>query len=127
MRVSTPTLVESRTKAILLCLLLAVLQGCSLNRAGSLRMLDKRAHYDEESGKQQQQPIPSLRPPAPSTRIPTGRRTQAQVESIWIHPHETASRDYFWGGWMSVVIEPDRWAINQNEPKPSSSTKGGDR
>ena len=44
---------------------------------------------------------------------PVPARTRPKVAAVWIHPHEMASRDYFWGGWMSVVVEPDQWVLTK--------------
>jgi hypothetical protein len=40
---------------------------------------------------------------------PVPVRTRPKVVAVWIHPHEMASHEYFWGGWMSVVVEADQW------------------
>jgi hypothetical protein len=45
-------------------------------------------------------------------------RTRAKVASVWIHPHETASRDYFWGGWVSLVIEEPQWMLTKPGAAP---------
>ena len=44
---------------------------------------------------------------------PVPVRTRPKVSAVWIHPHEMASRDYFWGGWMSVVVESDQWILTK--------------
>lgn len=99
-----------------------LLQGCgSMNRAESSRMLDARAAY--ESG-------PSAVPDSVSLKeggvegfrnSPVPVRTRPRVAPIWIHPHETATRDYFWGGWISVVVEQDQWVMSKPQLVPKAS------
>ncbi len=92
-----------------------------MNRADSLKMLDRRADYEDKEN-----PRPStdtnLREAGlngfSSSPIPV--RTRPKVASIWIHSHEMASHDYFWGGWMSVVVEPDQWVLSKPGEMPSA-------
>lgn len=97
------------------------LSGCAINRADSLRMLDKRAEYDAP---QNTLPLPAAGLKEGgiqgfnSSPIPV--RTRPKVASIWIHPHEMASHDYFWGGWMSVVVEPDQWVLSKPGETPNA-------
>jgi len=85
------------------------ISACSLNRAASLRMLDDRAQYEGLP------PLPSLREgglegfrgkPLPS-------RTRPKVAMIRVHPHELPNHDYFWGGWISVLVDRDRWVLTK--------------
>lgn len=106
MKVSLPILVG-------LWISLFCISGC-MNRAQSFRMLDKRAEYEDLDNPK------SLSDPALSEggiegyrNGPVPVRTRPKIASIWIHPHEMASHDYFWGGWMSVVTEPDQWVLSQ--------------
>jgi hypothetical protein len=50
-------------------------------------------------------------------------RTAAKTAHIWIVPHETAGKEYFWGGWISVVVEGDRWESSPEKlpEKPAAS------
>lgn len=96
--------------------------GCSMNRAASLRMLDERAGYD------------SPEPPADTSLKEEGVdgfrnalvpvRSKPKVAAIWVHPHETASHDYFWGGWMSVVVEQDQWVLSKAGRMPTAKAFG---
>lgn len=98
------------------------LSGCSsMNRADSLRMLDRRAEYDE-SENTKILPAPGLKEAGLDgfSSGPVPVRTRPKVASIWIHPHEMASHDYFWGGWMSVVVEPDQWLLSRPGGLPSA-------
>lgn len=111
--------VFSRSLVVLVSSLL--LQACgSMNRADSSRMLDARAGY--ESG-------PNVVPDNVSLKeggvdgfrnSPVPVRSRPKVAPIWIHPHETATRDYFWGGWMSVVVESDQWVLSKPQLVPKA-------
>lgn len=94
----------------------ALLSGCSMNRADSLRMLDRRAEYEDmkalEAIRMREAGIEGLR------NNPVPVRTRPKVAAIWIHAHEMASRDYFWGGWMSVVVEADQWVLTKPGETP---------
>lgn len=89
-----------------------------MNRATSLRMLDGRADYDDPRASQElvmkEAGVDGFR------NGPVPVRTRAKVAAIWIHPHEMASHDYFWGGWMSIVIEQDSWILSKPGRMPSA-------
>ncbi len=108
----------SRTLAVLLTSLIFG-SGCAINRADSLRMLDQRAEYDQENS--------SALPPALREagvegfkQSPVPVRSRPKVAAIWIHPHETATHDYFWGGWLSVVVEQDQWILSKPGQLPKA-------
>lgn len=48
--------------------------------------------------------------------IPT--RTRARVVAAFIHPTELPSRDYFWGGWVSLLVEKDGWVFSRPRAMP---------
>lgn len=98
---------------------LFLISGCSMNRADSLRMLDRRAEYEDPSGTGTLPP-PGLKQAGVEgfSTAPVPVRTRPKVASIWIHPHEMASHDYFWGGWMSVVVEADQWVLSRPNQMP---------
>ena len=100
---------------------LPLVSGCSMNRADSLRMLDRRAEYEEPTI-QETLPPPGLKQGGVQgfSNAPVPVRTRPKVASIWIHPHEMASHDYFWGGWMSVVVEPDQWVLTRPNQMPDA-------
>lgn len=95
-----------------------LLSGCAINRAASLRMLSDRAEYDageisfdsnlEERGMDGYQNSP----------IPT--RTRPKVAAVWIYPTDTAGGDYFWGGWLSVLLERDEWVPKKRNGTPKA-------
>ncbi|MGK5083106.1 TraV family lipoprotein [Bdellovibrionota bacterium FG-1] len=83
-----------------------------MNRADSLRMLDRRSEY-EAPGRGDTSPHLKEAGLAGFHNAPIPVRTRAQVAPVWIFPHETASRDYFWGGWISIVTEQPQWVLTQ--------------
>lgn len=103
---------------------LVLLAGCSMNRADSLRMLDRRADYDAAIDGGDRTAIPDLKEGGLDgfRNAPVPVRTRAQVAPIWIFPHETASRDYFWGGWISVVTEEPQWVLTKPKSLPVASS-----
>jgi hypothetical protein len=82
-------------------------------------MLDSRAEYEDPRAAQEllmkEAGIEGFR------NGPVPVRTRPKVAAIWIHPHEMASRDYFWGGWMSVVIEADQWVLTKPGQMPGAA------
>ena len=96
------------------------LSGC-MARAPSMRMLDKRAEYEELDEQRNVRQL-DLKEGGidgfSSGPIPV--RSRPKVASIWIHPHEMASHDYFWGGWMSVVVETDQWILSRQGEMPAA-------
>ena len=103
MKVSIATLLAFSTSLLL--------SGCSMNRAASLRMLDQRAEY----GDPRSELSPALREGGLEGLGdgPVPIRTRAKVAAGYIHPHEMANHDYFWGGWVSIVVEPDQWVLSK--------------
>ena len=95
-----------------------LLNGCAMNRAASLRMLSDRADYEageissdanlEERGIDGYQNSP----------IPT--RSRPKVAAVWIYPTDTAGGDYFWGGWLSVLLERDEWVPKKRHGLPKA-------
>jgi hypothetical protein len=97
----------------------AFVAGCgSLNRAESSRMLDARAAYGTEGAGSdlsfKEGGVEGFR----SHPVPT--RSRAKVAAIYAHPHEMPSRDYFWGGWISVVVEQDQWVMSKPQLVPNA-------
>lgn len=96
-----------------------LIQGCgSMNRADSERMLDLRAGYGphalNEDVSFQEGGVEGFK----NRPVPT--RSRAQVAAIYAHPHEMPSRDYFWGGWISVVVEQDQWVMSKAKLIPKA-------
>lgn len=104
MKASTLTLAVSLISLFLV-------SGCSMNRADSLRMLDTRAEYDDPRLAQELMMREAGIEGFQNGPVPV--RSRPKLAAIWIHPHEMASHDYFWGGWMSVVVESDQWVLSK--------------
>jgi hypothetical protein len=92
--------------------------GCQ-NRAPSLRMLDARSGYsagldDEEVALYQKghQNSKSL-----------ARKSAPRVARVYIYPHELPSKDYFWGGYVSLVVSPDEWIFEDPNLEKTQSRK----
>ncbi len=87
------------------CSISLILSGC-VSRAPSLRVLDGRAHYQEDS------PELKLKASGPFA-TPDGEpvRLQPQVHKVWVHPFEMETGDYFWGGYMSLLTKGDQWSF----------------
>lgn len=88
------------------------LSGC-LHRADSLQMLEVRADYD---GKAQSDAEALKLGDGTALREIDGGvpvRTAPKIAHVWIFPHETPAKEYFWGGWISVVVEGDKWEVER--------------
>ena len=94
-----------------------ILSACT-NRAPSLRMLDSRAEYDDPRMSQELAMKEAGIDGFQNGPVPV--RTRPKVASIWIHPHEMANHDYFWGGWMSIVVESDQWVLTRPGSLPNA-------
>ena len=31
---------------------------------------------------------------------------------VWVYPHELPSKDYFWGGYVSLIVSEDTWVFD---------------
>lgn len=100
-------------RSYLVCLISSLtLAGC-VNRADSLQMLEVRADYD---GKVQTEAETLKLGDGAALRELEGGipvRTAPKIAHIWIFAHETPSKEYFWGGWISVVVEGDKWEVER--------------
>jgi hypothetical protein len=97
---------------------LLLLQGCSINRADNLRMLDQRAEYDSPTS---QEPVPALHEGGIDgfKESPVPVRTRGQVATCWFYPRKLGLKDYFWGAWVSVVTADPDWILE----KPGATPK----
>ena len=95
-----------------------VIQGCgSMSRADSQRMLDQRAGY----GPQEQSDVSFQQGGVDGFRnSPLPTRSRTKVAAIYAHPHEMPNRDYFWGAWISVVVERDKWVMEKPKLVPKA-------
>ena len=96
----------------IVCLISSTLWSC-LNRADSLQMLEVRADYD---GKEKREAENLKLGNGQTLREVSGGfpvRTAPKIAHVWIFPHETPTKEYFWGGWVSVVVEGDKWEVER--------------
>jgi hypothetical protein len=92
--------------ALLISSCLFTLVACQ-NRAPSLRMLEARSGYgagpdDEEVALYQK---------GRSNFQSLVRKSAPRVARVYIYPHELPTKDYFWGGYVSLVVSPDEWIL----------------
>lgn len=90
----------------------------SLNRAESSRMLESRAGYGDGGASSdlsfKEAGVEGFR----NHPVPT--RSRAKVAAIYAYPHEMPNRDYFWGGWISAVVENDQWVMTKPQLVPKA-------
>ena len=86
------------------------LAGCQ-NRAPSLRMLDSRAAYNADAEDEEV----ALYQRARHNQDSLVRRSSPRVARVYLYPHELPSRDYFWGGYVSLVVAADEWTFENPE------------
>ena len=94
----------------LISLFLLTLIACQ-NRAPSLRMLDTRAGYNAASEDEEVALYQRGRQGTESL----GRKSAPRIARIYIYPHELPTKDYFWGGFVSLVVSPDEWILENPE------------
>jgi hypothetical protein len=94
-----------------------MLVGCSLNRAASLRMLDDRAQYEGDGDS-----LPPLREGGIEgfRTSPAPIRTRPKVADFWLHPQKTGDGSYFWGAWLSVLLEKGDWVLSKPGKTPKA-------
>lgn len=110
----TRTLQNSWTNFVLLTFALTV-AGCQ-NRAPSLRMLDSRAAYNADAEDEEVALYQRARH-HPNSLV---HRSAPRIAKVYLYPHELPSRDYFWGGYVSLVVAADEWAFEK--PDAGSET-----
>lgn len=95
-----------------------LISGCAMNRAASLRMLGERADY--EAGEMYFDSTLEERGVDGYRNSPVPTRTRPKVAAVWIYPADTAGGDYFWGGWLSVLLEQDEWVPKKRNGLPKA-------
>jgi len=99
---------------ILLAFLSSIVSGCATKKGPSL--LEERAGYAAAP------PAMSLAGNRNARYVPT--RVPEKVIVAWLHAKELPSKDYFWGAWLSVVVEQETWEVKpvqmtgNQPPKP---------
>lgn len=94
--------------ASIAALVLVACLGCT-NRAPSLRMLDARAGYGDAPDDAEV----ALYQRARHAQDSILQRAAPRVARVYIFPHELPTRDYFWGGYVSLLVNEDRWVYQQ--------------
>ncbi len=106
-------------------LISVALAGC-IHRAPTLKMLNDRSEYEDNTPYSAELKLSGNDAMVPlSDGIPA--RTKPEVAHIWIYPHDMGKEGYFWGGWLSVVTSEDKWTfINPpKDPAPKEPQKKG--
>lgn len=91
-------------------LILALSAGCA-NRAPSIRMLDSRAAYGDAPDDEEV----ALYQRGKHAEDTVLRRASPRVAKVYVFPHELPSRDYFWGGYISLLVAQDQWVFEQSD------------
>ena len=102
--------------------LLLLVSGCQ-NRAPSLRMLDTRAGYGAEVDDEEVKLYQRARSNSESTL----RRGGPRVAQVYVHPHPLPTRDYFWGGYVSLIVSQDDVVFEDPEAGESEEEKAAIR
>ncbi|MGK5083721.1 hypothetical protein WDW37_10495 [Bdellovibrionota bacterium FG-1] len=105
---------NSWTNVIFLALAFSM-AGCQ-NRAPSLRMLDSRAAYSADAEDEEVALYQRARH-NPDSLV---RRSSPRIAKVYLYPHELPTRDYFWGGYVSLVVAADEWTFEK--PDDDSDT-----
>lgn len=50
-------------------------------------------------------------------------RVPEKVVVGWLHAHDLAAKTYFWGSWLSIVVEDERWEMKKVEVPKSDKSK----
>ena len=116
-------------KRLALALIFSTLPACQ-NRAPSLRMLDHRAGYDDlderEVGLYQRGKVDLNSPQAFNKSNALFQKSAPKVSRVYIYPHELPSKDYFWGGYVSLVVSPDEWVVENVDTNLSTPQQPGE-
>jgi len=79
------------------------LGGCSSSEKKP-NLLEERAGYKIDSI-----PIAGIGQSGSVQLVPT--RVPEKVVVAWLHEHDMPSKAYFWGSWLSIVVEDERWEM----------------
>ena len=104
------------SQSLIVCLISGGLAPSCIHRADSQQMLEVRADYEgRERDEARALSLGGTGAVKDGVKMPV--RSAPKTAHVWIFPHETPNREYFWGGWISVVIEGDKWEFDQ-PPQP---------
>ncbi len=111
------SLISSLAPFIALLPVFLTLPGC-VNRAPYQRMLSERAEYQTEEDEVAESLKLSSDGALTTMDGAVPVRTPPKTANIWIYPHETPAKEYFWGGWVTAVVEGDRWDLQRPSDLP---------
>lgn len=104
------------------------LAGCAHQSPG-LKVLEERADYaandeDPELSIGSTSKVNDVGPCLVPTKTAVPLRPGSKVKVAWLHGHEMATGDWFWGSCISVVYDHERWEMKRipfvNEVKRSN-------
>lgn len=102
--------------AICLALSISVLGGCA---SSDKNLMEERAGYDIRTPPML---LPNEKNGKPVAYMPV--RVPKRVALAWLHGHELPSKDYFQGGWLSVLVSQETWEMKPVElPRETKKTK----
>lgn len=89
--------------------------GCA-SSSGGARMLDLRSQTPDPFAMRSL----SLKEGGVSgyKGAPMPTRTRARVVPAFLHPTELPTKDYFWGAWVSLLVERDDWVFSRPNQMP---------
>lgn len=98
---------------------LSGLTSACMHRAESQKMLEVRAGYAKSQGSE----AAALSLPLSQDNQNSVRVVPAKTVDIWIFPHETSPTEYFQGGWVTTLLEGDRWQASEasDDLKPKAA------
>lgn len=104
-------------KAFTLISLAFSISLCACSSAPTRTVLEERAGYDMKGP-----PLSSLGNSGGVKYVPM--RIPEKVIVGWLFPHDMPSKVYFWGSWLSIVVEDESWAMMKVEvPKANKKEK----
>ena len=98
-----------------------LVHGCAHDQAPSLRMLETKADYLATEPEAQTLALGTAAADGDGGNVPV--RLAPKVAHIWLHAHETPEHEYFWGGWLSVVVAGEEWGM-QYQPAAAVKKSG---
>jgi hypothetical protein len=81
-----------------------------MSRAPSIRMLDSRAAYGEAPDDEEV----ALYQRGKHAQDTVLRRASPRVARVYVFPHELPTRDYFWGGYVSLLVAQE-WVFEESD------------
>lgn len=93
--------------ATCLALSISILASCA---SSEKNLMEERAAYDIRTPPML---LPSEKNGKAVAYIPV--RVPKRVVLAWLHGHELPSKDYFQGGWLSVLVSNETWEMKPVE------------